>query len=84
MNPPRPISTPLANVNPALLSGDRSKVDAFADAMLQREREYQEAMADLPDAPLTPEDVNRLAAIDEEKHTEGHVPRKPARPNPHD
>lgn len=44
----------------------------------------EEALAGQPALPLTPEDINRLAAIDEEKYTEGRIDRRPDRINPHD
>lgn len=79
---PRPITTAVVALNPALLSGDRSKLDAFADAMLARERDYQEAMAELPDAPLSESDVDRMGE-DDERHTEGRQ-RRPFPVNIHD
>ena len=48
----------------------------------QKQAILAEVYAEQPEEPLTPEDLNRLAAIDEEKHTEGHKPRPLI--NPHD
>lgn len=39
--------------------------------LLQREREYQEAMAGLPVHKPTEDDINWMAAIDDEKRSEG-------------
>lgn len=44
----------------------------------------EEAFEGVGRPELSPEEVNRLAAEWEERHTEGHVPREPFRTNPHD
>lgn len=48
------------------------------------QKQLAEAFQGVPPPTLTAEDVNRLAAIDEEKHTEGRIHRRPDRTNPHD
>lgn len=47
MKSPQPINIPIVHVSPHLL-GSKAERDAFADEMLRREREYEEAVADLP------------------------------------
>ena len=75
---PKRCVTVLRHLNAAAL-GTKAERDAFADAMLQKEREYQEGMAGLPDNKPTPTDINRMAAIDDERRTEGrcHVNTRP-------
>lgn len=76
----RRVETPVRHVSPALL-GAKAERDAFADQMLQRERDYQEAMEGLPEQRLTEADINRMAAMDDELRTEGrcHVNTRPDR-----
>ena len=86
MSPP-PITLPRYVLPPILpnraLLGGRAQLDAFADEMLAREREYEEAMRDLPENKPTPEDINRMAAIESEIRSEGRIMR-PFRQNFHD
>lgn len=76
---PRAVTVPLRHLNPATL-GTKQERDQFADAMLQREREYEESMAGLPEQPLTEDDVDELA----ERYTEGRRHRMFHKHNPHD
>lgn len=61
---PRPTTTTLVHLDPRAL-GTKAERDAFADAMLQRERDYEEAMAGLPEQTLSPADLEQMAQADE-------------------
>lgn len=61
---PEPVATPIHHISPALL-GSKADRDAFADAMLQRERDYEEAMRGLPEQTLSPADLEQMAQADE-------------------
>lgn len=50
MNSPRPITTPIRRLNPLAL-GTKEQRDQFASTQLAREKEYQDAMKDLPEPP---------------------------------
>jgi hypothetical protein len=71
MNVPRPLSPPFQSPF-ASFAVDMARQHAAA---LQWQREYEEAMRGLPENTLTPEDINRLAAIDAEKKSEGRAMR---------
>jgi hypothetical protein len=69
--PPRLVVEPIRQINSALL-GTKAERDAFADEMIRREDEYQQAMAGLPATPpLSDTKLRRLADADSEKHREG-------------
>jgi hypothetical protein len=74
--------------NEATGHGNRAKRRMVQVSMAQAYRPYtaeeKAALASYPHFPLTPEDVNRMAALEEETHTEGHVSRRPFRTNPHE
>lgn len=62
---PEPVATPIHHISPALL-GSKADRDAFADAMLQRERDYEEAMRGLPEPELSETDIEHMARDDEQ------------------
>jgi hypothetical protein len=67
---PRLVITAISRPNPALF-GSREERDAFADLMLAKEREMNEAMADLPEPKPTQLQLNRWAGEQDEITTEG-------------
>ena len=51
-------------------------LERFGASGLGLTKEEIAALADMPaDAPLSEADIDRMAAIEEEKYTEGHAPR---------
>ncbi len=77
---PAPLTTPIVRLNPAILAG-RASLDAFADQALRNERALEQAAREanlkaafegVPGFTPTAAELQHMADIDAENHSEGH------------